>query len=366
MTPTTSSDPPPVTVLIPAYNLAKYLADAVDSVLQQTYRGPVGIIVLDDGSTDDTLRIARHLAERQPRIEVHTQANRGRAETRDRLVELAPTELLAWLDADDLASPTWLEDQVDFLLHHPACVAVSGQGYAMTGGGRAIGPIDHPLDGEEIDRRHINGQANAFFQSCVLVRKSAVERADGYDHRYPCAEDYSLWLRLAEIGTLANLDRVHLHYRVHPTSANWTVNIDQRRQGYQIMNEARQRRGLLPLQEARQEIPPAKKDDWNRRLYWINIALKSGNPLSALQMLGVALRKHPTSVVLWLAGVVSVCDTILFFGNKTSNFHPGKPARIGTLPWLSCYRLGRSLNRLRRRLFSPAAPASSDPVASDS
>lgn len=178
MTPPTPSDPPAVTVLIPAYNLAKYLADAVESVLQQTYRGPLRIIVLDDGSTDDTLRVARRLAEREPRIEVHTQPNRGRAETRDRLVALAPTNILAWLDADDLASPTWLEDQVDFLLHHPACVAISGQGYSMTGSGRAIGPMRHPLDGEEIDRLHINGQANAFFQSCVLVRKSAVERAD--------------------------------------------------------------------------------------------------------------------------------------------------------------------------------------------
>ncbi len=363
MTPTTSSHPPPVTVLIPAYNLASYLADAVDSVLQQTYRGPMGIIILDDGSTDETLQVARRLAEGESRIEVQTQANRGRAATRDRLVDWAPTEMLAWLDADDLASPSWLDDQVDFLLHHPACVAVSGQGYSMTGRRRAIGPMNHPLDGEEIDRRHINGQANAFFQSCVLVRKSAVKSAGGYDQRYPCAEDYSLWLRLAEIGTLANLDRIHLLYRVHPTSANWTVNVDQRRQGYQIMNEARQRRGLLPLQEARQEIPPAKKDDWNRRLYWINIALKSGNPLSALEMLGVALRKHPTSAVMWLAAVVSICDTILFLGNKTSDFRPGKPARIGTLPWLSCYRLGRSLNRLRRQFLSPAAPTSTDHVA---
>jgi cellulose synthase/poly-beta-1,6-N-acetylglucosamine synthase-like glycosyltransferase len=346
--------------------LARYLADAVDSALKQTYQGPIGIIILDDGSTDETLQVASRLAERESRIEVQTQTNRGRAVTRDRLVELAPTEMLAWLDADDLASPSWIDDQVDFLLHHPACVAVSGQGYSMTGTRRAIGPMDHPLDGEEIDRRHINGQANAFFQSCVLVRKSAVVSAGGYDTRYPCAEDYSLWLRLAEIGTLANLDCVHLLYRVHPTSANWTVNVDQRRQGYQIMNEARQRRGLLPLQEARQEIPPAKKDDWNRRLYWINIALKSGNPLSALEMLGVAIRKHPTSVVMWLAAAVSVCDTILFLGNKTSNFRPGKPARIGTLPRFSCYRLGRSLNRLRRRFLSPAAPSSTDHVASDS
>ena len=173
---------------------------------------------------------------------------------------------------------------------------------------------------------------------------------------YPCAEDFSLWLRLAEIGSLANLSAIHLYYRVHSTSANWTVNIDQRLQGHQIMNEARQRRGLLPLEAAAQPIPPAKKDDWNRRLYWINIALKSGNPVSALEMLRVALRKHPTSLVMWLAAIVSVCDTILFLGNRTADFGPGKRARVGSLPFVSCYRLGRSLNRFRRQWLSPAAP----------
>ena len=132
----------------------------------------------------------------------------------------------------------WIEEQVDFLEQHPDCVAVSGQGYSMTGSGRAIGPMTHPLNGEEIDRKHIHGEANAFFQSCVLVRKSAVIRAGRYDERYPCAEDYALWLRLAEIGSLANLSGVHLYYRVHSTSANWTVNVDQRQQGHQIMNEA--------------------------------------------------------------------------------------------------------------------------------
>jgi hypothetical protein len=271
-------------------------------------------------------------------------------------LELARTEWIAWLDADDLASPTWLADQLDYLLQQPTCVAVSGQGYSMTGSGRAIGPMAHPLDGEAIDRKHIEGEANAFFQSSVLVRKSAVLRAGRYDERYPCAEDYGLWLRLAEIGSLANVSGVHLYYRVHATSANWTVNVDQRQQGYQIMNEARTRRGLPPLENAAQEIPPAKKDDWNRRLYWINIALKSGNPLSALEMLRVALAKHPASLVMWLAAMVSVCDTLLFLGNKTANFSPGKPARIGTLPLVSCYRLGRSMNRYRRRLFSTAAP----------
>ena len=339
----------PVTVVIPAYNLDAYLQDAIESVLKQQYDGPLSIIVLDDGSTDRSLEDASRMAEKVTNLKVVTQTNQGRAKTRNRMLELAETDLVAWLDGDDLAAPCWLADQIGYLRSNPECVAVGGQGYSMTANGKAIGPITHPLDSDEIDQRHLSGEANAFFQSCVLVRKSAVLKAGGYDERYPCAEDYSLWLRLAEIGKLANLSACHLCYRVHATSANWTLNIDQRTQGHEIQQEALKRRGLRQDAKAMYEIPPVKKDDWNRRLFWINIALKSGNPVSALQMLGPALKKHPLSLILWLAAMVSVADAIIFFGNRTAKFAPGKPLQIHSLPSLSFYRFGRGLVRARRR-----------------
>lgn len=339
----------PVTVVIPAYNLDAYLQDAIESVFKQQYDGPVSIIVLDDGSTDQSLDVANRMAGKVTNLKVVTQTNQGRARTRNRMLELAETDLVAWLDGDDLAAPCWLADQIGYLHSNPDCVAVGGQGYSMTASGNAIGPITHPLDGEDIDRRHLSGEANAFFQSCVSVRKSAVLKAGGYDERYPCAEDYSLWLRLAEVGKLANLSGCHLCYRVHATSANWTLNIDQRTQGHAIQQEALKRRGLPNDGRVMDEIPPVKKDDWNRRLFWINIALKSGNPLSALQMLGPALKKHPGSLLMWLAALVAVADATIFLGNRTAKFVPGKPLQIKSLPSVSFYRAGRSLVRARRR-----------------
>ena len=79
MTTEPASDLPPVTVVIPAYNLALYLADAVESVLRQSYRGPVSVVILDDGSSDATLEIAHRLAKQHGGIHVHTQPNQGRA-----------------------------------------------------------------------------------------------------------------------------------------------------------------------------------------------------------------------------------------------------------------------------------------------
>lgn len=351
MNETTVKAMPPITVVVPAYNLQDYLADCVRSIQDQTYSGEIAILILDDGSTDGTLAVAKSLGQSDTRIDVHTQANRGRAKTRDRLIRMAETDVVAWIDADDIAAPDWLTSQVASLLADPTVVAVGGQGYAMTASGLAIGPIRHPLAHREIEQRHVEGHANAFFQSCVTVRRKAVLDAGGYRDQYPAAEDYDLWLRLSEIGKLQNVSQTHLLYRVHGTSANWVLNIDQRNQGHQIMNEARKRRGLPPKKDLIEPIPPTKKDDWNRRIYWMNIALRSGNPVSALAMATTAIRLHPFSLVIWLMVAVAIVDTVLFCGNRTRRFRAGVPPRLKSLPTVSAYRFCRAANRLRRRII---------------
>ena len=338
----------PISVVIPAYNLGHYIRDAIESVLKQDYAGPLSIVVLDDGSSDNTWQVVAAMAATSPNIRCYTQPNQGRVAARNRLLQLAPTELVAWLDGDDIAAITWISDQTGFLREHPEVVAVSGQGYAMTASGQAIGPIRHPLTSEEIHTRHIAGDAATFFQSCVMTRKTAVERAGSYREKYPAGEDYDLWLRLHEIGKLANLDRYHLFYRVHPTSANWTERNEQREQGASIVNEARERNGLPPFEIARSDSVSPTLDDWHRRIYWINIALRSGNPKSALDMLWPALQRHPCSLLLWFFVLVGCFDAILFFGNKTTHLQPGHSGRFGDLPWISTYRLGRFIVRLQR------------------
>lgn len=351
MQPDSDQSLPSVTVVVPVCNLAGYLKDTVQSVLKQTYLGKTDVIILDDGSSDASFEIAQALEDENPCVTAYTQPNQGRAKTRNRLLDLASSEFIAWIDGDDIASPDWIKDQVCHLINNPSCVAVGGQGYAMTGNRLAIAPIEHPLDHHTIHQRHLDGHANAFFQSCVTVRKSAVTAAGRYDSRFPCAEDYSLWLRLADKGELHNLKHVHLYYRVHASSANWTANIEQRQQGQVILNEQRSRRRLPPIQSADTEIPPPKKDDWNRRIYWINLALRSGNPFSALTMLIIALKKHPSSIVLWLAAFVSILDSLIGLGNQTPRFRAGDKITIGQLPRISFYRLGRKANHLRRKLL---------------
>ena len=110
---------PTITVVVPVYNLADYVTDTVESVLSQSYSGNLSILMLDDGSTDDSLAIAKKLAAKNNTITVHTQKNQGRAKTRNRLLELAETELIGWIDGDDIASPLWIEEQVALSVKPP-------------------------------------------------------------------------------------------------------------------------------------------------------------------------------------------------------------------------------------------------------
>ena len=346
-----------VTVVIPAYNLEKYLPQCVHSVQHQSYDGLTEVIILDDGSTDQTLRVAQELAAQSKNIRVFTQTNGGRVAARNRLLELAKTEFIAWIDADDMATTDWLKEQVMCLANDPALVAVSGQGYAVTAGNFPIGPIEaHPLDHDSITQRHVSGQANAFFQSCVTVRKSAVIAAGAYNKKFPAAEDYDLWLRLAEYGRLHNINQIHLVYRIHPTSANSTISIQQRRQGWQSANEAREKLGIDPLVWVEASIPAPKKDDWNRRIYWLNIALKSGNSWTGLQMAIPAWRRHPTSLVIIGMLIVASLDSVLFLGNRTDRFRVGERWEINALPKISFFKGARWGVRVLRS-FRRSLPA---------
>lgn len=333
---------PPITIAIPAYNLEKYIGDAIQAAAHQDYRGKLSLVVLDDGSSDQTLSVARQYLTKFSNLVVHTQVNQGRVGARNRLLELAETELVAWLDGDDMAPPDWLRQQFELLNQQAVYVAVSGQGYAMTASNLPIGPIPRPLSSDEISSKHLNGQSNAFFQSCTLTRKSAIVAAGGYRLDYPAAEDYDLWLRVERIGRLANHHQCHLYYRVHSTSANATIGSKQRQQGFEACNEARCNRGLPPLEPHQEQLsPPPRKDHWNRSVYWINIALKSGNPWTAAVLSGAALKSHPFSLLLMIMLAIALGDCILLRGNRTERFRPGQKSAIGRLPRVSLYRLAK-------------------------
>lgn len=210
------SNIPTVSVLMAVYNTERYLPEAVESILQQTYQN-FELIVIDDGSSDRSLQILQKYAEVDQRIHLISRENRGIPKTRNELVSLARGKFLAIMDSDDVALPDRLAQQVAFLEQHPEVVWVGGAFDLIDRKGRRLTRIS--LVEQDDDIRHLlqKGQVN-FLHPTAMLRRQSVLQVGGYDEAFPLAEDLDLWLRLSQVGKLASIKEAVVQYRIHPTS----------------------------------------------------------------------------------------------------------------------------------------------------
>lgn len=203
---------PLVSVVMPVYNGEAYVREAVDSILRQTL-GDFELIIFDDGSTDRTPEILRDLARADPRIrllrhevsDVIGAVNRGCAEARG--------PYIARMDADDIAFPERLERQIGHLDPRPG-LAVLGAAMQYLG---PDGPLPHLLrhPSEAGEVRMALQQRCSLAHPTVVIRRAVFAAAGGYRHAFVHAEDYDLWLRIAERHDLANLPEPLLYHRLH-------------------------------------------------------------------------------------------------------------------------------------------------------
>ena len=217
--PSATASSPLVSVVIPAYNAAPFLADAVRSILEQTYPH-FEIIVIDDASTDATGAVAERCAGSDSRIRVfrNTQ-NLGIAGNRNRGVMLAKGKYLAWQDADDISMPTRLEKQVRLLEAHPD-VAIVGGYIELFRGTTTLGVRKYAPDDASL--RRCIFRYSPIAQPVAMLRLDALRAAGEYDLRYPPAEDLDMTFRLGQHHRLANVEEVLLRYRESDASATFT------------------------------------------------------------------------------------------------------------------------------------------------
>lgn len=216
---------PRVSVVIPAFNAGPWIEAAVRSMLDQTYQD-LEVIVVDDGSSDDTLARLRRLRDPRLRVEANAQ-NRGLIHTLNRAVGLARGEWIARMDADDVGTPTRLAEQLRVFEEDSTIEVVSSGVRNFEGELERPTRLHQPL---YLPSSHDDIVATLPFYNSVshataIVRRSTVDRfsridSDGarvfYDASYPHAEDYELWSRLARGGArFRNLPRVHLLRRLH-------------------------------------------------------------------------------------------------------------------------------------------------------
>lgn len=183
-----------VSVIIPAYNQSRYLGDAIQSVLNQTC-SDFEIIVVDDGSTDDTGRVAHQF---DPAI-VHYfyQENAGLSAARNTGIRNASGEFITYLDSDDLFAPRKLELLVGEFERNPQMGFVAGQAILIDENGSPLDRIfDTPVPPEPSDLLYWN----PFHVCSVMVRREWQQKAGYFDESLRAYEDWDMWLRLARLG----------------------------------------------------------------------------------------------------------------------------------------------------------------------
>lgn len=204
---------PSLTVGLPVYGAMPYLPAAVESILAQTY-SDFTLLIINDGSEDGSVDYLATL--RDPRVKVVHQANRGLGATLNRAIEMCQTPYLARMDADDVSLPDRLARQMACLEQHPDVVMLGAQVIFFSGSRSFAGP-SKPLEHTAIRRALLAGQAAVCHGSCVFSL-AALRTAGGY-HVDRLGEDIDLFLRMSEVGPVANLPEVLYRIRVHGASA---------------------------------------------------------------------------------------------------------------------------------------------------
>jgi len=214
---------PEVSVALAVHNGAAYLKDTLDSLLAQTFRA-FEIILINDGSTDDTAEIIKAYASKDPRIiYVDNNKNCGLVYSLNRAISLAKGTYIARMDGDDICVPTRLEEQVAWLKANPEADLVASWVAFIDEAG-------HPAGYWELDRR-TNTPRQIWRQmpidNCIahpaVMGKASVFKAHPYQEDQPKREDHDLWLRLLSAGyKIGKIEKVLLLYRVHAASVTRT------------------------------------------------------------------------------------------------------------------------------------------------
>jgi glycosyltransferase involved in cell wall biosynthesis len=214
---------PKITVLMPAYNVEKYIGKAIESVLDQTFMD-FELVIVNDGSTDGTVDIINSFSD--PRIILINQENKGVATALNTGLAVSQAEYVARFDADDICDVQRLQKQYNFLRANPDYILVGSD-------------ADYILENDDflfhfkcIAHTHDEIMGKLYFycpfvHPTVMFKKVSVIEAGGYPAGAHNFEDYMLWTAISKAGKLYNLPEPLIKYRLNPTS----VTIDERWRG---------------------------------------------------------------------------------------------------------------------------------------
>lgn len=290
---------PRISVLMAVYNGQRFLKAAVESILAQSFED-FEFIIVDDGSTDRSPALLRRYADRDPRIRLVSLPHAGLTRSLNQGLAIARGELVARMDADDVARPQRFARQVAFLDAHPDIVLV-GCAHELIDANDHILQTEIPAsDDQAIQERHLRG-LTSICHPCVMARRAALSEIGGYDERYPAAQDLDLYLRLGEIGKLANLPQVLMQYRFHRDSTSDTRGELQLQCMQDAAERAWKRRGITGVYESHPHWRPGNDAE---QLYYFALrvghdAFCAGRRRTAVVHGLKAVRQRPFSKLPW-------------------------------------------------------------------
>jgi glycosyltransferase involved in cell wall biosynthesis len=297
---------PRVSVLMPVFNTARYLPQALRSLGAQSFRD-FEVVIVDDGSSDASLALLAAYAAAEPRARVIARPNRGLIACRNELLSNARGELVAWMDSDDVSLPERLALQVAAFDADPALSGLGGVAQCIDPDGHALNVERYPLAHRAIRAAQREGGGMRF--PTTMMRRAEALAVGGFREPFRIGEDLDFVLRLGERGKLANLPdtlylyRQHLHSVCVALGPRWSVFRDE------ILALAREREAgcsdrLQRGERLEIDAPSAAPDarlEAHTYIRWSQAALDNGNRPLALRYAIAALRACPSTRAPWKA-----------------------------------------------------------------
>ncbi len=287
-----------LSVLLPVHNSERYLSQAIQSVVCQSFRD-FELIIVDDGSSDASLHVCQEFERNDARIKIISRPNTGIVGALNDGLAASKGEFIGRMDADDISYPDRFERQLLEFARRPKLVLLGSQVRAIDADGCPIRYMCQETENATLQALLLAGDGHAILHPAVMMRATAIGQIGGYRPEYPISEDLDLYLRMAELGEVGNCSEVLLDYRHHESSItnrpNKAMHFAQL-----AVSETRARRGLPPLslqQKMVNEVEIASPGQIARRWSWW--AWGSGFGSTARKYARRAIFADPTSFKAW-------------------------------------------------------------------
>lgn len=216
---------PKVSVLMPVYNTREeYLRPAIESILNQTFTD-FEFIIINDGSTDNSPQVIQEYADKDSRIKfIDNKKNSGLIAVLNQGLDLCTGEYIARMDSDDIAYPIRFAKQLAYMEEHPECGVLGAWAQKFT----TKGPGHIFTHEPRLKLLDLFIYGSHVVHPTAMIRRSVLtEHKIYYDHAYPYAEDYGMWVAIAKVSEIHNLQEILLDYRWHDNNVSVVYNKPQ-------------------------------------------------------------------------------------------------------------------------------------------